>query len=135
MRQAVSAATMAGFGVSPQACFDARPQFPQGAEFGDGEKLVGVGGEPEIDHAARGIERHAAGFQRAQIIDRGGNGEGQFLRLRAAGIVDDAPVGDRERSAKALLGKIADHGRRTAFDSSLHGSGAGAAARQSRRSD
>ena len=38
---------------------DARPQFPQRAEFGDGEKFVGVGRQPEIDHAARGIERHA----------------------------------------------------------------------------
>src|SRR5665647_784367 len=28
---------------------DARPQFPQRAEFGDGEKLVGIGGEAEID--------------------------------------------------------------------------------------
>ena len=111
MRQAVSAATMAGFGVKPQACFDARPQFPDGAEFGDGEKLVGVGRQPEIDHAARGIERHAAGFQRAQAIDRGGDGEGEFLRFRAAGIVNDAPVGDRERPAKSLFGKIADGGR------------------------
>ena len=111
IRQAVSAATKAGFGVKPAGLLDARPQFPQRAEFRDGEELVGIGGEAEIDHAARGIERHAAGFERAQIGDRGGEREGQLLRLRAAGIVDDAAVGDRERPAKALLGELA-HSRR-----------------------
>ena len=103
---------MAGFGVKPAGLLDARPQFPNGAEFGDGEKFVGVGGKPEIDHAARGFERHAAGFERAQAIDRGGEREGQLLRFRAAGIVDDAPVGDRERPAKALLGELANDCRR-----------------------
>ena len=57
IRHAVSAATNAGFGASPQACFDPRPQLAQRAELGDGQELVGVGREPEIDHAARGIER------------------------------------------------------------------------------
>ena len=109
MRQAVSAATVTGFGVKSAGLFDARPQFPHGAEFGDGEKFVGVGGKAEIDHAARGIERHAACFERAQTVDCGGKRKGQFLRFRAAGIVDDASVRDRERSAKALPGKIA-HG-------------------------
>ena len=53
IRQAVSAATKAGFGVKPAGLFDARPKLPQRAEFGDGEELVGVGGQAEIDHAAR----------------------------------------------------------------------------------
>ncbi len=105
IRQAVSAATVVGFGVKPQACLHARPQFPDGAKFRDGEKLVGVGRQPEIDHAARGIERHAAGFKRAQAVDRGGDGESQFLRFRAAGIVDDAPVRHHQWAAKALIGE------------------------------
>ena len=69
------------------------------------------------------IERHAARFERAQAVDGGGDGEGQFLRFRAAGIVDDAPVGDRERPAKSLLGEIAHHAGAMLFDSSLHGRG------------
>jgi len=34
---------------------------------------VVVGGQTEIDHAACGIERHAAGIQHAKTIDRSGN--------------------------------------------------------------
>ncbi len=108
MRHAVSAATNTGFGARPQARFDARPQFPQRAEFGDGEKLIGVGGEPEIDRIARRIERDAACFERAQVGDGGSKREGQLLRLRSAGIVDDASVGDRERTLEAAVGKHAD---------------------------
>ena len=49
--------------------------------------------------------------------------ERQLLRLRAAGIVDDAPVGDREGPAKALRGEIAHQSPQHVFDSSLHGVG------------
>ena len=56
------------------------------------EELVGVGGEPEIDHAAGGIERDAARFERAQICDGDRQDIGELLRLRAAGIVDHPPV-------------------------------------------
>src|SRR5665647_1328458 len=83
----------------------ARPQFPDGAKFRDGEKLVGVGRKPEIDHAACGIERHAAGFKRAQAVHRGGDGESQLLRLRTAGIVNDAPVRHHQWAAKSLIGE------------------------------
>ena len=89
---------------------DARPQFANGAEFGHGQELVGVGGEPEIDHAPRGIERDAAGFKRAQAIDRGGERKSQLLRFRSAGIVNDAAVGNDEGPGEALLGKAAHSG-------------------------
>ena len=56
---------------------------------------------------AGGFERHAVGFERAQIGDRDGQHESQLLRLRAAGIVDEAAVGGGERSAEALPAEIA----------------------------
>ena len=102
MRHAVSAATVAGSGVSPQASSTRAHSFRIGAEFRDGEKFVGIGGEAEIDHAARGIERDAACLQRAQTIDGGGERESQFLRFRAAGIVNDASVRHHEGPAEAL---------------------------------
>ena len=89
----------------------ARPQFADGAELRDGQELVGVGREAEIDHAARLVERHAGCVQRAQAIDCGGKRERQFLGFRAAGIVHDPAIGDRERTAIALLGEGADHAR------------------------
>ncbi len=110
MRQAVSAVTMSGFGASPQAASIARPQFSHGAEFRHGHELIGIRGQPEIDGVARGVERHAARFERAQIGDGACQSEGEFLRVRSAGIMDDAAVGDRERPAKAVARKFADHG-------------------------
>ena len=47
-------------------------------------------------------------FERAQIGDRAREREGELLRLRAAGIVDDASVGDRERTVEAGSGELAD---------------------------
>ena len=51
-----------------------------------------------------------SGFQRTQI--GGGDGEhvGEFLRLRAAGIVDHAAVGGREWPAKSLRRQIGNDG-------------------------
>ena len=85
------------------AFLDALPEFSHGAEFRDGQELVGVGGQPERDHAARGVERDAAGFEGAQIGDGGGQRERKLLRLGAAGIVHDAPVGGGERALEAAL--------------------------------
>ena len=104
----------------PAGGFDARPQFPQRAEFGDGEKLVGIGGKAEEDHAPRRFERNALGFQRAQIGERDGEHEGQFLRLRAAGIVDHAPVGGGEPAAETLRGPSAARRRAKCGAASLH---------------
>ena len=109
MRQAVSAAIMAGFGVETAGLLDPRPQFSRGAEFRHGQKLIGIGRQPEIDRVARGSERHAVRFQRAQVGDRAGQREGKFLRFGAARIVDDAAIGDGERAAEAGSGKLADH--------------------------
>ena len=72
----------------------ARPTFSQGTKFGHGQKLVGVGGEPEEDQAPRLIEQNAAGFQATQIGDRSREHVGEFLCFRAAGRMNDAPVGD-----------------------------------------
>ena len=61
---------------------------------------------------ARRIERDAVGFERAQIGHGAAERERKLLRLRAAGIVDDAPVRDRERSAKAVAGEFFHETRR-----------------------
>ena len=113
---------------------DARPEFSRGAEFCHGQDLVGVCRQSEIDRVARGGERHAMRFERAQIGDGARQREGELLRLRAAGIVDDAAIGDRERAAETVACKTADHvgegrarGRATAGDF--------CPMRQSRRSD
>ena len=92
----------------PAGLLDARPQRAKRAELGDGQELVGVGGEPEFDHAARGIERDAGAFERAEISDRDREHIGQLLRLRAAGVVDDAAVGGGERALEAGLGQRGD---------------------------
>ena len=59
--------------------------------------------EPELDHAARGIERDAAAPSSARrYATATRDDEGQLLRLRAAGVVDDAAVGGGERAREAL---------------------------------
>ena len=92
----------------PASLLDARPELAQRAQLGDGQELIGIGGEAEIDHAAGGIEGDPAGFQRTQIFHSRCQHVGELLRLRAAGIVDDAAVGSRERPAKALACQIRD---------------------------
>ena len=57
----------------------------------------------KINHAARAIERYATRLERAQTIHGGGDGKSQFLRFRAAGIVNDTSIGDREWSAKTVI--------------------------------
>ena len=84
MRHAVSAATIGRHRREAAGLLDARPQFADRAEFRDGEELVGIRREAEIDHAPRCIERDAAAFERAQIGDRTREREGKLLRLRAA---------------------------------------------------
>ena len=80
---------------------DARPKLAQRAEFRRGEELVGIGGQAEINHAARVGERHAGGFERAQIGERRRQHVGQLQNFRPAGVVDDASVRDRERAGIA----------------------------------
>ena len=87
---------------------DPRPQFAQGAELGDGQELIGVGGKAERDHGACGIERNANGFKRPQIGHRDRKRESQFLRLRTARVVHDAAVGGGERAVEAGVGKFLD---------------------------
>ena len=87
----------------PARGLDARPQFPQRAEFRDGQKLIGVGREAEENHAPRDIEGDAAGFERAQIGQRDAEHEGQFLRFRPAGIVHDAAIGDGKLAEKTRM--------------------------------
>src|SRR5499427_5558387 len=89
---------------------DTRPQHPQRAELRDGQELLDIGCEAEINHGARGIERNAARFQRAQICNRHRQCVRQFLRLGAPGIVDRPGVNRGEWPAKALCRQIGNGG-------------------------
>ncbi len=91
--------------------FDPRPQQPQRAEFCQRQKLVGVGGEPRIDHALRIFERDARLLDRAQIGDTASQHECQFLHLGSAGIMDHASIGGGERALEAHRGKTLDRTR------------------------
>ncbi len=51
-------------------------------------------------------------FERAQIGNGACDREGQFLRLRAAGIVNDAAVGDGEWPAKSCAREFGDEARK-----------------------
>ena len=69
MRHAVSAETNAGAGASAARSLDARPQFPQRAEFRDGEKLIRIGGRGErrscaVPHRARRLPPRARADRR-----------------------------------------------------------------------
>ena len=103
MRHAVSAATNAGSGFKRARGLDAGPQFPQGAELGDGQELVGVRREPEENDAPGRIEGDAAGFERTQIGQRDTEHEGQFLCFRPAGIVHDAAIRYGKLAEKARM--------------------------------
>ncbi len=89
----------------PARRLDARPQQPQCAEFCHGQKLVGIRREPRIDHVLRLLQWNAGALDRAQIGDAAGQHERELLHLGAAGIVDHAPVGGRERSLEAERGE------------------------------
>ena len=66
-------------------------------------------------------------FERAQIGDRAGKHESQFLRLRAAGIVDHAAIGGRERAAKPCAASSRDQPAKCGA-SSVQGTGCRVAA-------
>src|SRR6516165_4252359 len=89
---------------------EARPQHPQRPQLGDGQELVDIGGEAEIDHAARGGERNPARFERAQIFDRHRQRVRQLLCFRAAGIVDRPAVSRCKWPAKTLRRQIGNGG-------------------------
>src|SRR4029079_4628378 len=83
-------------------------QFPHGAELGDGQELVLVGGEAEIDEAARIVEGDTALLERAQISDGAGKRESEFLRLRTAGRMDHPAVRDSKGTGETLAREIGD---------------------------
>ena len=98
-----------GFGASAASLFDARPQQTQRAEFRQRQELVGIGAEAERQSRAGLVKRDATGFQRTQIGDRDRKRESKFLRLRSAGIMNRAAVGERERPLEATADEVADH--------------------------
>ena len=49
------------------------------------------------------------GFQRAQVSDCARQCKCKFLRFGTARVMDDAAIGDGERTAEAGSGQLADH--------------------------
>ena len=103
MRQAVSAETNAGCGFNPHACSTARPQFPQGAKFGDRQEFIGIGCHQKRNSLPRLLERKTARFEQTQIGNAGGDRESEFLRLRAAGLMHRASIGAQQMSVIEAL--------------------------------
>ena len=87
-------------GVRPHACFDTVPQKPHRPKFGERRELVGVGGQAKFQR--RGV------FERAKIGEARSEGEGEFLRRRAARIVNAARVCGGEGSGEAASTEIGD---------------------------
>ena len=108
MRQAVSAQTKAGRGVSPQASSIRAQSFRKRAELGNGKKLVLVGSEAEEDRAARLVEIQPMSFQRAQIGKGIRQHKAKFLCLRAAGRMHWSAIRDGEGAGEAFGYKVAD---------------------------
>ena len=93
-----------GFGMDRKVAVDAGglqralEQQAHGAQLGDGEELVGVGGKRHADARRRTVGRQAAASNRRRLFDHGRQHRRQFLRLRRAGRVPDATVGQRQRA-------------------------------------
>ena len=68
-------------------------------EFGDREKLVGVGGQGGVDCRSRSRKLDAVLNKQPEIGDIGGEHRGKFLDLGGAAGVPDAAVGDDAWSA------------------------------------
>ena len=109
MRHAVSADTIgAASGSSPQACSTRAHSCRNARNLAMVRNSSASAASRKSIMRARCIERDAGAFQRAQIGDRDRKHEGQLLRLRAAGVVDDPPVGGGERPSKPRPRKLAD---------------------------
>ena len=100
----------------PASLLDARPELSDCAELGNGEELILVGGEAEVDKAPCIVELDAALLQGAEIGDGGGERESELLRLGAARGMDHSAVGDGEGAGEALGGSIDDHPRKVPGD-------------------
>ncbi len=87
---------------------DARPKLSQAAELGDGEELILVGGEPEIDIAACVFELDALRLECAQVGNRFRKNEAKLLRLRAARRMHRPAVGHGKRPGKTFVGETGD---------------------------
>ena len=87
-------------GLEAAGLLDARPEDAERSELRELDELLGVGREPEGDHAAGVLGRDARLAQRAQEGDARREREGELLRGRPAGRMDAAGVGDEERTGK-----------------------------------
>ena len=70
--------------------------------------MIGIGGQPRIDHAAGILEINPRALQRAQIGNAAGQHKGQLLHFRSAGVMDHPTVRSRERPLKSDFGQAFD---------------------------
>ena len=118
----------AGTGGSDRLLLDRGPQRRSARILTIVEQRVLVGGEREAD-MGRGIdERLARLLEHAQMADRRGEHDAEFLRLRRAGIVDDAAIGfeeDRRRAHREEVGQRLRHRRLQRLERHAKAPGAG----------
>jgi hypothetical protein len=93
-----------GLRLQPHGTDGASPKGARGAQLGDGQELVGIGGEEKSDASGGIFEIMTLRLQPAQILHRGGKARGQFLRLGGTGAMIDAGIDHQRRAAVAALG-------------------------------
>src|SRR5215471_7174202 len=92
------------------ACrLDARPEKPQGTEFGEREKFVRIGRKKKSDLALRLFERETLCFEDPQIFGAGCDHAGKFLRLPCARFVKWPPIGEQKMPGKASVAQKCVH--------------------------
>jgi hypothetical protein len=82
--------------LPPNACDDLGPQQPRGAQPGDFHEKVGTDRQGEADARGDVVDARTARLHGANVIDRRGQRESEFLRgAGAAVVVGTALHGDR----------------------------------------
>src|SRR5205807_10379350 len=98
-----------GFWRKAASALDVRPETPQGAEFGERQKFIRVGGEKKRDLVTRIFERKTVGFKQAEIFDSRGDRAPKFLGFSRAGFVIRPPIGEQEVPSEAHVAQEIMH--------------------------
>ena len=108
-----------GFGARPQADFDARPEKPQGAEFGEAQDSSASAARRKAMFARASSSGRPSASSCRKYVDAGCDHAGKFLRFSGARLVIGPPVGKKRcpvkpaprRSAHGSRANLARHRR------------------------
>ena len=75
---------------------NACPEPPQGAEFGERQKFIGICHKKKCDLVARLFQQKALCFEKPQIFDSRGDHAPKFLGFPRACLVIGPPIGEEE---------------------------------------